>query len=542
MKLALAQFNPLVGDVEGNLRKILRHISQAKAKGADLVCFSELALVGYPPRDLLEQSQLIARCEKAHALVAEKSKNIAVLLGTILPNADRRGKPLFNAAIWFEGGNQRAVIRKSLLPTYDVFDETRYFEPGESWEPLEFNGYKVGVTLCEDAWNDQAYWPRLLYPVDPVRELVKKGARLIFNLSASPFSRSKYVTRVNLLRHLVDRYGIHMVYINQVGGNDELIFDGGSFALNAQGQLVAQLPFFREGLQVIDLARAQPVHLPAVSDLDQLEQALVFGLKEYVRKCGFSKVALGLSGGIDSSLVALIAVKALGKKRVTGLIMSSRYSSSGSVKDATLLAKNLGIEVIEAPIENIHRTYEKAFEQMFGKGPADLTDENIQARIRGNLLMALSNKKGHLVLTTGNKSELAVGYCTLYGDMSGGLAVISDLPKHLVYALASHMNRGGKYIPADVFSKAPSAELRPDQTDQDSLPPYEVLDAILELLIEESLSEGQIVARGYSRTLVRKIIRMVFRNEYKRRQAAPGLKVTSKAFGMGRRYPIACKF
>ncbi len=557
MKISLAQINTTVGDISGNCKKILQLIQKAKAVGGDIVIFPELALIGYPPRDLLELPYIVEQCERALQTLVSQVTGIAVVVGSIESNSAAPGKFLFNTAYWLEEGKIRHKAHKSLLPFYDVFDETRYFQAGNSWEPVDYRGFKIGLTVCEDIWTENP-----LYDVNPAKNLASMGANLLINISASPYSMGKYSQRQILLQKLATTYHLPVVYVNQVGGNDELIFDGGSMVINSTGTKVGQAPFFKEGMTMVDLENSSSVQNSIPSEMDLLSQALQCGLKDYLKKCGFKKVALGLSGGIDSALVATLAAKALGPKNVLGLLMPSRFTHVDSRKDALELAKNLKIKTKEISIKDIHATFEKTFRKMFsgkktgtteGHGVAALrkwlepqaettTEENIQARIRGNLLMALSNKEGYLVLSTGNKSELAVGYCTLYGDMSGGLAVISDLPKTLVYKLAQHLSRNGKPIPQNIFDRPPTAELKLNQTDQDTLPPYEILDGILKAFVEDLKSADEIVKLGYDKKIVNRLLAMIQRNEYKRRQAAPGLRVTSKAFGMGRRFPIACKF
>lgn len=541
MKLALVQINTTVGDVAGNTRKILRGIEEGRALGADLAIFHEMAIIGYPPRDLLELPWLISRVEESLTTIARAAHGIAVVVGTVERNRAGGGKKLFNSAVWCEEGEIKAVARKSLLPTYDVFDESRYFEPGRETTVVDFKGKRFGLTVCEDIWNEAEFGGRKLYERDPVSDLVGEGAQVILNLSASPYAMGKFGERLKIVAHQAMRHRIPVAYVNQVGGNDQLIFDGGSMVVGPTGEIQERAPFFRETVQIVELSGVVRETLPIPNDIALLEEALILGLKDYVRKCGFKKVALGLSGGIDSALVAALAVRAVGPRNVLGLIMPSRFSSRESRKDALALAKNLKIAVREVDIRTLHKTYEGAFRKLFGRKKSDTTEENIQARIRGNLLMAVSNKLGHLVLSTGNKSELAVGYCTLYGDMSGGLAVISDLPKTLVYELARQINSRRKVIPEAIFLKAPTAELKPNQTDQDTLPPYDQLDAILKLYVEEMKSYEEIVGKGFDPKIVRDTIERVQRSEYKRWQAAPGLRVTSKAFGMGRRFPIACK-
>ncbi len=539
MKFALAQINTTVGDFEGNLRRIRRFVDQASVRGASLVVFPEMTLTGYPPRDLLENAEFIEKNLKALEDVQKLSASIDIVVGFIRRNSSGTGKPLFNSAALCRKGAVAGIHDKVLLPTYDVFDEGRYFEPGS--EPLVHEG--VGISICEDIWNDRSFWKERLYNRDPVEEQVRRGADLLINISASPFSAFKEDLRCRVLRAVARRHGKPLFYVNLVGGNDELVFDGRSLVLNSGGDVVAMAKAFEEELVVVD---GDTMEVPATDagDVEERElvgRALVTGLRDYVRKCGFKKVVLGLSGGIDSSLVAVLAVKALGSKNVVGVSMPSPYSSRGSLEDARALAKNLGIQHLTCSISSIYASYRKLFKRGSKSAP-DLADENTQARIRGNILMTLSNRHGYLVLSTGNKSELAVGYCTLYGDMSGGLALISDLPKTLVYEVARSLQRTeGFPIPEAVFTKPPSAELRPHQTDQDSLPSYDVLDGILKAVVEEHRSMEEIVALGYPRSVVGKVLKMVHRNEYKRRQAAPGIRVTSKAFGIGRRYPIARK-
>lgn len=537
MKIALAQLNTIVGDIRGNTARVIKQIQAAKGAGVDLVCFHEMVLTGYPPRDILEVPSFIEQCEGALAEIASHCHGLAVVLGSVTRNMGVTGKPLQNVAHWLEYGEVRHTIAKQLLPTYDVFDEHRYFQPGEVSEVIEYQGLRIGITICEDIW----YGEGMTYPFDPIAGLKDLGAQFVINISSSPYSLNKFQRRVELLKRKALQFAMTVIYVNQVGGNDELIFDGGSMVINAQGELRALAPFFKEGITVYQVGEGIPLS-SSVDDWTLLDQALAVGLKDYCRKCGFKQVALGLSGGIDSSVTAVIAVKALGKHNVFGLIMPSRYSSPGSVADARLLAKRIGITTKQIPIDPLHRAYERTFLKLFGRTRSDVTEENIQARIRGNLLMALSNKRGYLVLTTGNKSEYAVGYSTLYGDMSGGLAVIADLPKTMVYQLARHINLKREIIPGSVLTKPPSAELRPNQTDQDSLPPYPILDEIIRLYVEELASEESIVNAGFERRMVRRVLNLIRANEYKRRQAPLGLRVTSKAFGMGRRFPIACKW
>lgn len=542
MKIAMVQLNTIVGDLAGNTKKIIRQIKTARKKKADLVCFQELVLSGYPPRDLLELPYFLEKSQKYLDQIIQEAHGIAVCLGHFEVN-HQAGKNLYNAAYWIENSKVKHVFRKSLLPTYDVFDESRYFEPFRSNPIINFKNKKIAVSICEDIWALHQNKEKSLYKYDPMKAIKKSSVDFIINLSASPYSIDKFDERFSLMSGLARRKKATLIYINQVGGNDELIFDGASLVVSGDGQIKHQMAKFEEDffLYESDLFSKKPVNNQA-NKLYDLEKALVFGLKDYAQKCGFKKVCLGLSGGIDSALVATLAVKALGARHVEALLMPSRYSSKGSLKDSLELAKNLGISSQIISIKKIHQSYEKAFQAIFGQTKADLTEENIQARIRGNLLMALSNKKGHLVLTTGNKSETAVGYSTLYGDMSGGLAVISDLPKTMVYDLSRYINRHKEIIPQTIIDKAPSAELREEQKDSDSLPDYDILDEILRLYIEEKRSEKEIISFGFKKQTVKQIISLVKKNEYKRRQAPPGLRVTSKAFGLGRRFPIACRF
>jgi NAD+ synthase (glutamine-hydrolysing) len=545
MKIALAQLNPTVGDIEGNRRRILDAYSKAAAMGADLVVTGELSLVGYPPRDLLLKPRFVAdNLAALERLVGEVGRT-GLLVGFVDRSVETHGLPLHNAAALVAEGRVLAVKHKALLPMYDVFDELRYFEPGRGAHVVEFAGMKLGLSICEDIWTQEtAAGPASrFYHGNPIAELIQAGADLVVNMSASPFEVGKHAQRWDLVRAQARKYKRPVVYVNQVGGNDELVFDGGSFAMDASGRLVAQLGVFEEDLGLADLPGSRPIaEAPAaLPDVQAVRGVLVLGLGDYVRKCGFRDVVLGLSGGVDSSVVACLAAEALGPDHVTGVAMPSRYSSAHSLEDADALARNLGIRFLVIPIEGPHRAMETALAEAFKGAEPDVTEENVQARVRGNILMALSNKFGWLVLSTGNKSELACGYCTLYGDMAGGLAVISDVPKTLIYELAREINAGSPKppIPERVLEKPPSAELRPNQTDQDSLPPYDVLDAILDLYVRQERSRDEIVEAGFNPEIVQKIIRLVDRNEYKRRQAAPGLKVTSRAFGVGRRMPIA---
>ena len=544
MKIALAQINPTVGDFAGNVARIVEYAQQALKRGADLVVFPELAVCGYPPRDLVERPGFIRKSEAELERLAGLLPPIAALVGYVHRSHAAQGKAVADAAALIKDGRIALDYTKILLPFYDVFDESRYFEPGRSICLQELNGFKLGVTICEDVWNDKHFWKKQLYTRDPVEENVQAGANLLLNIASSPFSTEKAQLRHDMLEAIAQTRHIPVVYVNQVGGNDQLVFDGSSMAFNAKGQLCARARSFEEDLVIFDTSDAHPEIRPApASETEAVYQALRLGVHDYVVKCGFQKVIVGLSGGIDSSLVATLAVDALGPENVTGVGMPGPYSSPGSIRDAEALARNLGIDFRIIPITPIFEAYLTALDPAFEGLPRDVTEENIQARVRGNILMALSNKLGSLVLSTGNKSELAAGYCTLYGDMAGGLAAIADVPKIMVYDLARYVNRAGDRIPQACLEKPPSAELRPNQTDQDTLPPYEVLDAILKDYIEEALSSQEIAQKHhFDLALVESVVRKVDGAEYKRQQAPPTLKVTAKAFGMGRRYPIAQKY
>ena len=540
MRIALLQINPTAGDLSGNASLIVRGVRAAASQGADLVVTPELALMGYLPRDLLMNRGFVRRAGATmEGMAAELKGAPPALIGVATPNASDMGRPLYNSAALLKDGAAGPVFHKTLLPTYDVFDEDRYFEPGTGPQILELGGWRLGISICEDVWNDRDFWSRRRYHADPIEELAQAGAQAIINLSASPFTVGKQLVREKMLGHLARKYGLPVVYVNQAGGDDDLIFDGRSGAFNARGEISARAKGFEEDLLITDLGGAAGGI--AEDDFEpeaEIWRALVLGVRDYARKTGFRKAVLGLSGGIDSALTAAIAADALGRGNVQGVMMPSRYSSRGSVDDAAELARNLGIQSRLLPIAEIVQTYDRALAEVFRGLAADVTEENIQSRIRGNLLMALSNKFGSLLLTTGNKSEMSVGYCTLYGDMNGGLAVIADLPKMMVYRVARWRNRRKADIPEATLTKAPSAELRPDQTDQDSLPPYELLDQILELHIERCQSAEEIIGQGYDAETVRRVTRLVRLAEFKRKQAAPVLKVTSRAFGTGWRMPI----
>jgi NAD+ synthase (glutamine-hydrolysing) len=544
VKIALAQINPTVGDFTGNLDKIISATNRAADRGARLAVFPELAVCGYPPADFLEKPSFLARCRQAINELAEATRSLptALLVGVALPAPPDAGKPAVNAAVLLDCGHVLLEQHKRLLPFYDVFDEQRYFLPSTRQQVVELDNLRIAVSICEDAWNDKNFWPRRLYAFDPLEELMRQNPAIHINLSSSPFWHHKRKLRRQMLASISNRDGIPVVMCNQVGGNDSLIFDGSSMCINAHGDLVAQAKSFEEDLVVFDPFCSPAVPEPQDDDTEAAYRALVLGTRDYVRKCGFSKVAVGLSGGIDSALVAAIAAEALGKENVLAIGMPSPYSSQGSIDDSRALAANLGIQFEVIGISDLFGDYTRVLEPLFKGTPAGLAEENLQARIRGNLLMAVSNKFGSLVLTTGNKSEMAVGYCTLYGDMVGALAVIGDLVKTRVYAICRWLNREQEIIPRAIIDKPPSAELRPGQKDTDSLPPYETLDPILEAYVERYETPESIAEKhGFPLELVQQVVRLVERSEYKRQQAAPVLKVTSKSFGMGRRFPIAVK-
>jgi len=537
MNIGLAQINSTVGDLEGNARKIVEACRALEDSGAEIVLTPELVLTGYPPQDLLFQSDFVPMSLRVLEEIHNAVGKAAWIVGCVRKNPAPSGRPFFNAAAILERGREIRWVYKTLLPTYDVFNEARYFEPAQNPAPVEIQGRLFGITICEDIWTPD-YLPRSLYSCNPVEALCKAGATAILNLSASPFQLGKPQRREEMIKNQARKYGVPFYYCNAVGGNDQLVFDGHSLAIGSDGAVQARWPGFEESARL-----AWDGGLENVSnDLEDLRQALVLGVRDYAGKCGFKTAVLGLSGGIDSAVVACIAVEALGAERVTGVAMPSPFSSTHSVEDALALADNLGIKCLNIPIGESFEIFKKQMRPVFDDLPEDATEENMQARLRGLTLMSLSNKFGHLLLTTGNKSELAVGYCTLYGDMAGGLAAISDVPKTLIYKLAAHLNQKTELIPLRTIEKAPSAELRPDQKDQDTLPPYDILDSILKLYVEENLGAAEIVAAGYDAETVRWVTRRVDFNEYKREQAAPGLKVTSRAFGMGRRMPIAQRF
>jgi len=544
VKIALVQTNPIIGDIAGNTRRVRDGLRRAAAAGADLVVFPEQTLIGYPAKDLLLRREVIDANLAALDALAAECRGPAALVGFAEPNPGPVGRPLFNSAALLHDGRVVARWRKRLLPTYDVFDEVRYFEPGGPHPVAPLGGRRLGVTICEDMWSREEMCGRPLYAGDPLADLVAAGADLLLNISASPYFLGKHALRVELLASHARRHRTPVLFVNQVGGNDELLFDGASTVVDADGRVVGQAAAFAEDLLVVDLDDLAATRIePQPTGAASLHDALVMGVRDYVTKCGFREALVGLSGGIDSAVVACLAAAALGPQAVHGVAMPSRFSSDHSLADARGLAENLGIRFSVIPIEPVHAAFEALLAPQFAGRDPDVTEENIQARCRGVILMALSNKFGRLLLTTGNKSELAVGYCTLYGDMAGGLAVISDVPKTMVYDLARYINaRAGRaLIPPGVLTKPPSAELRPNQTDQDSLPPYEVLDAILERYEVRLESAAEIVAAGFDPRTVADVLRKMHTSEYKRQQAAPGLKVTSRAFGFGRRMPIAAR-
>jgi NAD+ synthase (glutamine-hydrolysing) len=549
VKIALAQINPTVGDFTGNIAKILTASQRAAGSGARLTVFSELVVCGYPPADLLEKPSFLARCVSAidELRHATASLPTAILLGTALPAPASSGKRAVNAAILLDKGQILLEQHKMLLPFYDVFDEQRYFAPATSQQVIDFEGERLAITICEDAWNDKNFWPHRLYPTDPVEDLMRQRPTILLNISASPFWHGKIETRRQMLAAIAHRHKIPVFISNQVGGNDSLVFDGSSFGLAPDGTLLAEAASFREDIVMAESSTVTGrAPAPPEDDPEQetraAYEALVLGTRDYVLKTGFRKVLIALSGGIDSALVTAIAVDALGAENVLAVGMPSQYSSTGSVEDSRKLAANLGIRFETLPIADLFHEFTHTLEPVFVGTKPDLTEENLQSRIRATLMMALSNKFSSLVLTTGNKSEMAVGYCTLYGDMAGALAVIGDLVKTRVYALSRWVNRNGEVIPETILTKPPSAELRPDQKDTDSLPPYEVLDPILEAYVERYETTAQIVAAyGFPPAIVEHVVHLVERTEYKRQQAAPVLKVTPKSFGMGRRFPIAAR-
>jgi len=547
MKIALIQINPHIGNFRANCDKIASAADQARQQGCELAIFPELAISGYPPQDLLERPSFITDHDRALQALIGRIQGIGVMVGAITKNTAKTGKRLHNSCLLFENGTILATAHKQLLPSYDVFDETRYFEPGAPGVPVYYKGLNLVMTICEDIWNDKDIAGRQRYAIDPVANLLASpagGADLLINIAASPFRIGKATIKHQIFKNISCKYGLPILYVNQVGGQDSLLFDGRSLAMDRYGKTTAVADGFKEKLMIVDtnilkqgVEQEQP--FPPDDEIPPVYEALVMGTRDYVSKCGFKTVVIGLSGGIDSALTAAIACAALGAENVSGVALPSPYSSQESIDDARHLAKNLGIKLEVIPITFIFQAQLKTLMPILGDQDLGVTEQNLQARIRGNILMALSNYRGDMLLSTGNKSEMAVGYCTLYGDMSGGLAVIADVPKMMVYALARHVNRKGEIIPLRTIKKAPSAELAPDQKDQDDLPPYEILDQILKYWLEDNLSGEEIIAMGFAAATVHDVIRRIKANEYKRKQAPLGLKVTSKAFGYGRRYPNA---
>ncbi|HLP89217.1 MAG TPA: NAD+ synthase [Nostocaceae cyanobacterium] len=551
MKIAIAQLNPIIGDLPRNAQKILEAAQQAAAAGVRLLLTPELSLCGYPPRDLLLNPSFVeAMNHTLQKLARDLPPHLAVLVGTVTPNSQfhvHGGKSLFNSMALLETGKVKQIFHKRLLPTYDVFDENRYFEPGLQANNFTLDNINIGVTICEDLWNNEEFWGKRSYAVNPLADLASLGVDLLVNLSASPYTVSKQNVREAMLKHSAENFKLPIIYTNQVGGNDDLIFDGRSFAVNREGEIVCRAKGFDIDLVIVNYDQIQrDLELSTVSRLyscedEEIWHALVLGVQDYVQKCRFSKIILGLSGGVDSALVAAIATAALGKENVLGVLMPSPYSSQHSVNDALALAENLGIKTQILPIGELMQSFDHSLADLFAGTEFGIAEENIQSRIRGNLLMAIANKFGYLLLSTGNKSEMAVGYCTLYGDMNGGLAVIADVPKTRVYSLCNWLNANQQPapIPENILTKAPSAELKPGQVDQDSLPPYEILDDILQRLIHNHQSVEQIISAGHDPAIVDRVIQMLARAEFKRRQAPPGLKITDRAFGTGWRMPIA---
>jgi NAD+ synthase (glutamine-hydrolysing) len=548
MKIAIAQINPVVGDFEYNLNRIKHYAGKAISSACDLVVFSELAISGYPPRDLLEKKDFIENNLAALSTLINEIKGIGVICGFVDKNPDDEGKRLFNSAVLFENGKVLQKVNKRLLPTYDVFDESRYFEAGTECKSCYYRGEKIGITICEDAWNDEYILKKRIYHLDPVDLLAQDGAGIIINISASPFHIGKKDFRFNMFSAIARKYKAAFIFANQVGGNDSILFDGTSTAFDRQGKIRALAKDFEEDIIFYDLEKKsgllpeENIHQVSSSGTESVLKALIMGTRDYVTKCGFSKVVLGLSGGIDSALTAFIAAEALGPENVLTVFMPSVYTSKENYEDTEKLAENIGTRFEVIHIDGIFGEFARLLSPSYKESEPGITEQNMQARIRGTILMALSNREGRILLSTGNKSELAVGYCTLYGDMNGGLAVISDIPKTFVYELSHFINREKEIIPARIIEKAPSAELKPDQRDQDDLPPYDLLDSILKGYIEELKGADELVAKGFDPATVEDVISRVDRNEYKRHQAAPGLKVTTKAFGYGRRYPLAQRY
>jgi NAD+ synthase (glutamine-hydrolysing) len=543
MKIALAQINPIIGDFTHNTKKIMAATEKAIGLSCDLIVFSELAISGYPPRDLLEKRDFVEANQTHLQDLVKSIEGIGVICGYVDRNPRKAGTPLYNSAVLFEGGEILYTAHKRLLPTYDVFDEARYFEPGSECSSYLYKNHRIGLTVCEDIWNDREFFMKPHYPIDPVERMVKEGASLIINVAASPYYVGKREFKQDMFLNIVEKYEVPLVYVNQVGGNDSVLFDGISLAYNAKGKLIARARDFEEDMVFYDTTNQEgDIHPISQSDTESIINALIMGTGDYIRKCGFSKAIVGLSGGIDSALTAYIAARALGGNNVLLVFMPSQYTNKENFEDTKTLATNLGAKLVTLPIEEEFGTFIKNLSPLFKDVATEVTGQNIQARIRGTMLMAISNKLGHLLLSTGNKSELAVGYCTLYGDMNGGLSVISDVPKTMVYEIARLINKDREVIPESIIQKPPSAELKPDQLDQDDLPPYETLDNILKAYIENNKVPEEIVEMGFEPSIVRDVIRRVDQNEYKRHQSPPGLKVTTKSFGYGRRYPIAQRY
>ncbi|HEX9500811.1 MAG TPA: NAD+ synthase [Thermoanaerobaculia bacterium] len=539
MKIFIGQINPTVGALSANAELIRNAYEQGVRAGADLVMVTELAVTGYPPRDLLDREIFVDAALETRDALAKMTGKTALLFGCITRNENWCGKPLHNTAVLAQNGKVTFEQNKVLLPTYDVFDELRYFEPGRAVSIVEIAGKRAAISICEDFWFNDEVLGTKLYCDNPVDQLARQGAEIFLNISASPFNAGKRKSRYQLFSEIARRYRIPLVYVNQVGGNDELLFDGSSIVINGAGETIFCAPSFEEHQSLVPLDGPTCESVLVLDEAEEIGRGLGLGLRDYINKCGFKDVVIGLSGGIDSAVTAAIAVEALGKEHVTGIAMPSQFSSRGSLDDACALARNLGIAIDVVPIEPIYKQYEQSFNTLFNNNTFDITNENVQARIRGNILMGWSNRTGAMVVSTGNKSEMAVGYCTLYGDMAGGLALLGDVYKTTIYRIADWINRDREIIPRSTITKPPSAELKPNQTDQDTLPPYEVLDAILRLYIEEWYEVDQIAAKGYDRALVEKILRIVDTNEFKRRQAAPTIRVSEKAFGSGRQMPIA---
>jgi NAD+ synthetase len=543
MKIAIAQINTTIGDHAGNKEKILGGLAEAESRGAEVVVFPELSVTGYPPKDLLENADFVRRNLDAVEDIAKRATSTAVVLGFVSINTGAHGRPLFNSVGLLYGGEVKFVQHKTLLPEYDVFDEARHFEPAGMHGVHELKGKRVGLTACEDMWSRHSFGGRKLYHRDPMQLICKDGCDFVMSISASPFTIGKQDVRRGLIGDAAKKYRVPIVYCNLVGGNDELVFDGRSFVVDREGRVVFESAAFREDFSIVDLDKLSPLtRLASLDTEDEVISALELGLGDYMKKCGFKKAIVGLSGGIDSAVVAAIACRAIGPANVVGVLMPSPYTSQQSIDDAMSLATGLGMGTRLIPVTDIYESYRKTLGACASGKGVSVAEENIQARIRGNILMALSNEEGALVLSTGNKSELSVGYCTLYGDMAGGFALISDIPKTLVYKIAKRLNKTRTAIPESIIVRPPTAELKPNQTDQDTLPPYDVLDAIISFYVEDKLPIEEVLRRGFDRVLVEKVVRMIEKNEYKRRQAAPGIKITSKAFGTGRRLPIARKF